>query len=112
MNKQMAYRKLLDVVKENRAIVTASKIHEDIPTIHDIAGEYHSSVRHLGFGLFRGETPDGSFTFDAGRAMRTMYDEEGKYILSWTPLSASPEVLAELGYNMDAVRVALEGLCG
>ncbi|GAH82817.1 unnamed protein product, partial [marine sediment metagenome] len=75
---------------------------------------YYKSIRHQGFGFFEGRTEHGEFSFDGGGAMRHVstgrYDEKGRRLpgpyesLSWCPLSAEPEVLEDLGYDVEAVK--------
>jgi len=101
---EAAYKKLLQKVTSGTPILTAGEIHDDIPTIHTFAKKYHSSVKHLGYGMFRGETPNGQFTFDAGGAMNRDGD------ISWTTLDADKNVLRDLGYNMSKVKKALKEL--
>ena len=108
-SKREVYQKLLDRMSTG-AILTAGEIHEDIPTIHSLPGKYHSSVRHLGFGVFTGKTENGEFQFDGGGAMRRESAPENEYFLSWCPLTASPEVLDNLGYDKAQVTAALKGL--
>lgn len=102
------YRKLLDYLEEeDAAILTAGTIHKDIPTIHDFyPARYYKSIDHMGFGFFEGRTESGTFSFDGGGAMRR------NGWISWTPLRATKEVLADLGYSREKVKKALKELIG
>ena len=105
------YQKLLEKLNTSGSILTAGEIHPDIPTIHSIAGtKYHPSVRHIGYGCFIGKTEHGEFTFDGGGAMYRESIPGQDYFLSWCPLTASQEVLDDLGYNTSQVISALESL--
>jgi hypothetical protein len=92
------------VAKKGVAILTAQDVHKDVPTIHNFAGKYHDTVEHLGYGMFRGHTEHGNFTFDAGGAM----NHDGG--VSWTTLDADANVLRDLRYDMRKVQKALEEL--
>lgn len=85
-------------------VLTAGEIHPDIPTIHNFCTpEIHDTVKHLGMGVFEGETPNGRFSFDAGMAMKRV-DE-----VSYTTIGATPDVLKELGYDIGKVLMAVNG---
>jgi len=107
MNK---YQVLLDKVNEGHAILTAGRIHDDIPTIHDCGHSLKSDIDivHCGFGLFRGRILDQDYFFDAGGAMNRITDSNSDYIESWTILSASHDQLITMGYNIESVKLALE----
>ena len=99
-----AYEQLLKEVENGRAILLASSPDRDIPTIHDFAGKYRNSVEHCGYGMFRGETENGSFDFDGGGAMKRIGQ------ISWTYLNAEKNVLSDLDYNFHKVATALKAL--
>ena len=99
-----ALNKLLEKVSEGQAVLTAREIHKDIPTIHNVSGKYHDSVDHLGYGLFKGNTESGEFTFDGGSAMNRTGE------ISWTILKADKDVLKDLKYDLKKVKKALEEL--
>jgi len=103
-NRLKALQLLLKYIKKGKPILTAQDIHKDVPTIHNFAGRYRSSVEHLGYGLFKGQTNNGEFDFDAGGAM----NRDGG--ISWTTLRADNRVLRDLHYDMRKVRSALEEL--
>lgn len=93
---------LLKELKRGNAVLTAQKIHDDIPTIHEVGKpKYWSTVKHLGMGMFRGETGNGTFDFDGGGAMNRAGN------LSWTRLNAERDVLRDLKYNTGKVKKAL-----
>jgi len=99
------YAVLLEyVAKKGTPILTAQDIHRDIPTTHNFDKKYHSSLKHLGFGFFSGNTEHGEFTFDGGGAM----NHDGG--ISWTTLRADDNVLRDLGYDMHKVERALREL--
>ena len=100
---------LLAAIEKGGAILTSGGV-DGVPTIHDIAGQYHNSVRHLGFGFFDGKTPSGTFSFCGGGAMYSIRGQDDTWLVSWTYLRASPEVLADLGYDLAAVVAALEAI--
>jgi len=100
-----AIDKLLSKVTSGKPILTAGKYHEDIPTIHDVAGKYHNTVDHMGFGMFQGHTPHGKFTFDGGGAMYHTGN------VSWCLLGVeNPAVLRDLKYSLPKVKAALKEL--
>ena len=108
-NKREVYQKLLNELNERAAILTSGEIHEDIPTIHNFTGQYHPTVKHMGFGFFFGKTENGEFQFEGGGALRRERIDD-KYFLSWCPLSASQVVLDDLNYDKPKVVAALESL--
>lgn len=107
------YQLILDeTVRKGHGVLTGPKIHLDIPTLGEShSWPFHSSVVHLGFGFFKGETPSGEYHFDGGGAMRSATDDEGNYV-SWTPLVATSAVLSDLGYDLGRVERALAELIG
>jgi len=109
---KQAWEAMLELLEKKQAVLVASDMH-GLPTIHDFHRRdpekaYHKSIKHCGFGLFRGTTENGEFFFDGGGAMRLARagkpGEEGYEWLSWCPLSAEPEVLEDLGYDVEAVK--------
>jgi len=102
------YREMLEIVNKGLGILTAGRIHPDIPTIHNFCPkEYFASIAHHGWGVFSGRTPSGGFNFNAGGAMTTR-DIEGGGWISFTPLWYDNEqVLQDLGYSLKRVRKAL-----
>ena len=109
MNK---YQVLLDKVNSGTAILTAGRIHDNIPTIHDIGHnlpiDSNSEVRHVGFGFFEAKVNDDYITFDGGGAMYRLTDNDGNNILSWCVLDANSGQLESMGYNLESVKSALE----
>ena len=107
MNK---YQVLLDLVKDDIPILTAGKIHDDIPTIHDIGHNLITDIPviHCGFGLFRSKVNDKNIYFDAGGAMIRLKDSDDNTIVSYTKLDASESQLKSLGYDINKVKSALE----
>jgi len=91
-----AWVRIRAMLENHQAVLTAGE--HGIPTIHDFAGKYHSTVQHRGFGWFEGSTEHGKFDFDAGGLMESARDEDGTW-LAFTQLRASTEVLADLGYD-------------
>ena len=104
---------LLEMMNNNQFILTAQELHKDIPTIHNFAGKYHSSVNHLGYGYFTGNTEHGKFDFTGGGTMgrRDIY-KDGNVVgsISFSPLIANDEVLVDLGYDSKKVKSALAEL--
>ena len=97
------------------AVLTAARIHADVPTIHDINNrkgarlQTKTEVKHLGFGFFEAMTESGKLTFEGGGALRRAPNGENSD-LGWCPLYADPGVLDDLGYDRAAVRAALESI--
>lgn len=106
---KQVYETLLKFVTDKAPVLTSVKLHEDIPTIHEIGGEYRSSVNHIGFGCFVGKTPSGEFTFDGGGAMAKVEASDGK-VIGYTALSGTKRVLEDLNYDIDKVITALKEL--
>ena len=107
--KREILEKLLQKVREKKAILVVGLNNPDIPTIQNFCNkEIHRTVRHCGFGFFEGSTEQGTFSFDAGGAMIHHQFPSGTH-LSWTPLRATAEVLEVLGYDFQKVENALEG---
>jgi hypothetical protein len=111
---------MLELLEKGQAVLVASDSY-GLPTIHnfhrrDPEKAYHKSIKHLGFGLLRGRTENGEFFFDGGAAMRHADagkpGEEGYERLSWCPLEAVPEILKDLGYDVDAVKQIVEAKLG
>jgi hypothetical protein len=101
---------MLASLNATTGVLTAHEIHPDIPTIHEVG--HHNGcrlkcdtpVRHCGWGFFQAEVSGKSFSFDGGGAM--MRSDS----FSWTPLRFDKPGLGALGYDLDAVRTALEEL--
>ena len=110
MTDKEAYVKMLEILNATTAVVTATQIHPDIPTVHDISHREgcrlrcDTELRHAGFGLFLAEVGGKRFSFDGGGAMRRAET------FSWTPLRFETPGLAELGYDVEAAREALTEL--
>ena len=110
MTDRMACKKMLETLSETTGVLTSNQIHPDIPTIHQVGHREgchlrcDTEVRHCGFGLFVAEVGGKRFTFDGGAAMHRC---DG---FSWTPLRFDVPGLVELGYDVDAVRAALNEL--
>jgi len=110
MTDKEAYAKMLETLTATAGVLTATQIHPDIPTIHDISHRQGcrlrctTEVRHAGWGLFVAEIGGKRFSFDGGGAMRR------SETFSWTPLRFDAPALAELGYDVEAVRAALTEL--
>jgi hypothetical protein len=110
MTDKDAFKAMLGALNGTTGVLTSHEIHPDIPTIHQV-GHRHgcrlkcdTPVRHAGWGLFLAEVGGKRFSFDGGGAMRRCEN------FSWTPLRFDAPCLAELGYDADAVRKALEEL--
>ena len=105
-----AYQKMLDGLSSTVGVLTSHEIHSDIPTIQQVGHRdgcrlrCDAEVRHAGWGLFLAEVKGKKFSFDGGGAMKRC---DG---FSWTPLRFDKPGLADLGYDADAVRRALEEL--
>ena len=110
MTEKEALQRMVDYLGEGIAVLATNKLVPELPTLEDIAGPYRSSVRHLGFGCFKGETPNGSFTFDGGGAMYRVTKDDGSYAWSWSTVSASPAVYADLGIDLDKIKEELAAI--
>jgi len=105
-----AFHKMLDTLSATTGVLTSHEIHPDIPTIHEVS--HHEGcrlrcdtpLRHCGWGLFVAEVAGKKFSFDGGGAMRRCNG------FSWTPLRFDEPGFEDLGYDVDAVRAALEQL--
>lgn len=106
MNTEMreAWETMLSYLEEGRAIIVAGDRHGDLPELNGfnkVEGKDYGS-RHLGFGYFEGRTEHGRFEFCGGGAMNRVGNE-----LGWSPLDASPEVLADLGYDFEKAKAII-----
>jgi hypothetical protein len=110
MTDRQAYEAMLETLNGTTGVLTSHEIHPDIPTIHQVGHregcrlKCDTAVRHCGWGLFVAEVKGKKFSFDGGGAMRRC---EG---FSWTALRFDAPCLEELGYDVAAVRAALEAL--
>ena len=109
MDRAEAIESLIDYVEKGEPILVLDV--EGVPTIHNFyPRKYFKSIDHLGFGFFQGETEHGKFNFDAGGAMHDWRWDDGKEPkwIAWSPLRVdNPEVLKDLGYDIETVKVAL-----
>jgi hypothetical protein len=105
------YQPLYDAIQAGRAILTAGRVHPDIPVIQDVghALPTDGEVRHIGFGCFLANVGGEDISFDGGGAM-TREEQDGKWVYSWTYLTGSREALLAMGYPWDEVRVAVDEL--
>ena len=104
------YQVLLDKINSGYAILTAGRIHDDIPTIHDVGHSLKTDipVNHMGFGFFESRVNGNSITFDAGGAMKREKDSEDNTLFSWTCLFADQSQLDSMGYDLIKVKSALK----
>ncbi|GAH70390.1 unnamed protein product, partial [marine sediment metagenome] len=90
---RQAWEAMLSLLEKGLPVLVASDEH-GLPTIHNFcrrdperSDRYHKSIKHCGFGLFKGTTENGEFFFDGGGAMRHAkagtLGEEGYEWLSW-----------------------------
>ncbi len=100
---------MLSYLESGRAVIVASDSH-DLPTLHNFykqdpkkVEQYRSTIKHLGFGSFVGATEHGGFRFYGGGAMNSVRDATGRYF-SWSPVDCSPEVLADLDYDIEKAK--------
>jgi len=100
---------LLQKVEQGKAILIVGLNDPRIPTIHNFyPRKYYESIEHQGFGFFQGKTEHGTFSFDAGGAMNHYILDGGGWI-SWSPLRPENlEVLKDLEYDFEKVKVALK----
>jgi len=94
-------------IKQKKPILIVGLENKNIPNIHNFyPGKYYETIKHCGFGLFKGKTPNGAFYFNAGGAM--IHFSFGNSWLSFTPLSVENEkVLQDLNYDFERVEKAL-----
>jgi hypothetical protein len=103
-------QKMLATLSPTTGVLTSSEIHPAIPLIHEVGHREgcrllcDTPVRHCGWGLFVAEVSGKKFSFDGGGAMRRCNG------FSWTPLRFDEPGFEELGYDVNAVRAALEQL--
>lgn len=119
---RQAWEEMLARLEKGEGVLVASD-RFGLPTIHDFyrrdpekSDGYWKSIKHCGFGFFRGRTESGEFSFDGGGAMEHVtagnYGEEGYVSLSWSPLRAEPEVLQDLDYDIEAVKQLVKDKLG
>lgn len=118
---RQAWETILSLLEKGQAVLVAADRH-GVPTIHNFyrrdperSDRYHKSIKHCGFGFFQGRTEQGEFSFDGGGAMRHARASdggEGYEWLSWSPLRASPEVLTDLDYDIDAIKQIIKAKLG
>lgn len=71
-------------------------------------GKYWSSVDHVGYGVFNGETEHGRFSFCGGSALTKPVLPDDDY-LAYSPITFENEaVLADLEYPFEQVIRAIE----
>lgn len=110
MTEKEAYRNMLDALNATTGVLTSTPIQPDIPLIHEVGHREgcrlrcDAPVRHAGWGLFLSEVGGATISFDAGGAMRRC---EG---FSRTPLRFDAPAFEQPGYDVEAVRAALERL--
>lgn len=97
---------MLSLLEGGRAVVVASDSY-GLPTLHNFYKQdpekterYRQTIKHLGFGHFKGETESGEFGFCGGGAMSFARAEDGTY-LSWSEVTGTPEVLADLDFDLE-----------
>lgn len=104
----MLTKKLLkdwsDALSVGKGVLTAGKVHDDIPTIHQVGPgsriDTGARVEHQGFGSMKA----GNFRFYAGGSM---YDRD---VCSWTPFyTITGESVGEV-YDLEAAKAAVEEL--
>ena len=87
-------------------IIFASNIlHEDLVTIHQM-----KKFEHEGFGLFYRKFGDRQVNFDGGGAMKREYDQDGKYIVSWTYVTGEYLDMVECVLKSDDQYEILKGV--
>lgn len=106
---------MLSLLEEGRAVVVASDSY-GLPTLHnfykqDPEKRYFPTIRHLGFGHFKGETESGEFGFCGGGAMSFARAGDGTY-LSWSEVTGTPEVLADLDFDLEAEKEIIRKILG
>ena len=110
MTDKQAYAAMLEALSGTTGVLTSHEVHPDIPTVHQVGHregcrlKCDTEVRHAGWGLFLAEIGGTRLSFDGGGAM---HRSEG---FSWTPLRCDAPCFEALGYDVAAVRAALEAL--
>ena len=115
---RQAWEAMLELLEKGQGVLVASDSY-GLPTIHNFyrhdpetAEAHYKTIKHWGFGVFKGKTENGEFGFDGGGAMKHVtagsYGEEGYVSLSWCPLWADAEVLRDLGYDVEAVKLLVK----
>jgi len=107
-----AWEKMLSFLEEGRAVVVAQD-DQGLPTLHNFyrqnpekAQQYWETIKHLGFGCFKGYTEHGEFQFCGGGAMHHV--QTGSRYLSWSPVDGSPEVIADLDYDIEKAKETIK----
>jgi len=116
-NKKSILKQLLDKIQQHEPlIIVGIKELGDKVSLHSqelgigCDARFWESVKHLGFGYFEGETPNGKFTFEAGGAMHS-YNFEDKSWLSYSKLCVdNDKVLKDLNYPFEEVSRILTDL--
>ncbi len=108
---------MLSLLEEGRPVVVASDSY-GLPTLHSFYKQdpekterYRQTIKHLGFGHFRGETENGQFGFCGGGAMSFARDPDGDYI-SWSEVTGTPEVLADLDFDLEEEKEIIRKILG
>jgi hypothetical protein len=110
MTDREGYTEMLEMLTVTTGVLTSAPIHPAIPTIHQVGHREgcrlrcDTEVRHAGWGLFLADVGGKKFSFDGGGAMRRAET------FSWSPLRFDAPGLVDLGYDLVAVRKALEEL--
>jgi len=113
--KKAVLKSLILRLERGQPLIIVGLDDKRIPNLHNFIPErYRDSVKHCGFGLFKGKTEHGDFHFLAGGAMIHYNFNDGSW-LSWSPIDTTDEVIADLGYDFNRVIKALKQIisrCG
>lgn len=111
------WAEIMELLEKGIPIIVAGGEDYGVPSLHNFyrqnpekTEQYWQSVNHLGFGLFSGRTESGKFDFEAGGAMRWV--EDGDKTVCYSAIGASPEVLADLNYDLVAVIARVREIMG
>jgi len=116
-NKKTILTQLLEQIRQRKPLIIVG-IRElgDKVSLHSehlgigFNGRYYETVKHLGFGCFKGNTENGAFYFDAGGAMNTYYFSDKSFI-SYSKITVDNDsVTKDLKYPFKEVEHVLTNL--
>jgi len=116
-NKLEVLKKLLKQIQEGKPLIIVglnNKTLGDIISLNShhlgigVNGRFWKSVRHLGFGVFKGKTENGEFGFCGGGAMAHRRFKDKSYISFSYIDTDNKEVLKDLNYPFNEVEQALK----
>jgi len=110
-------RNLLELIQEREALIIIGLNNKELEnkiSLHSqhlgigVNGRFWKSIKHLGYGVFRGETPNGKFGFCGGGAMSHRHFKDKSYISYSRLTTDNNEVLKDLNYPFAEVEQGLK----